>query len=80
MIERKKLKINKMENNDKEQLLEELDKIDDQLFQIDMNDTWNDKLSKRYEDLMRERISIVTKLNKINEKEAIDNNGNTINN
>lgn len=80
MIERKKLKINKMENNDKEQLLEELDKIDDQLFQIDMNDTWNDKLSKRYEDLMRERISIVTKLNKINEKEVIDNNGNTINN
>lgn len=80
MIERKKLKINKMENNDKEQLLEELDKIDEQLFQIDMNDTWNDKLSKRYEDLMRERISIVTKLNKINEKEVIDNNGNTINN
>lgn len=80
MIERKKLKIGKMENNDKEQLLEELDKIDDQLFQIDMNDTWNDKLSKRYEDLMRERISIVTKLNKINEKEVIDNNGNTINN
>lgn len=70
----------KMENNDKEQLLEELDKIDDQLFQIDMNDTWNDKLSKRYEDLMRERISIITKLNKINGKEVIDNNGNTINN
>lgn len=69
-----------MENNDKEQLLEELDKIDDQLFQIDMIDTWNDKMSKRYEDLMRERINIITKLNKINGKEAIEYNDKTINN
>ena len=51
-----------MENYDKEQLEKELEKVDDQLFQIDMIDTWNDKLSKRYEDLMRERINIITKL------------------
>lgn len=69
-----------MENYDKEQLEKELEKVDDQLFQIDMIDTWNDKLSKRYEDLMRERISIITKLNKINGKEVMDNNGKTINN
>lgn len=69
-----------MENYDKEQLEKELEKVDDQLFQIDMIDTWNDKLSKRYEDLMRERINIITKLNKINGKEAIEYNDKTINN
>lgn len=69
-----------MENYDKEQLEKELEKVDNQLFQIDMIDTWNDKLSKRYEDLMRERINIITKLNKINGKEVIEYNDKTINN
>lgn len=49
----------------KEEILQRLDEIENDLFRIDMIDHWEDNTSKKYVELKREKVELELELEKI---------------